>query len=449
MNRQRFFALRRIKAGRREADTPKVRIALTHKLVLGSLVVAGAALSLPAIIRMLGVDFAESASSFVALAAGGGIGLLLSRTLGRSFRRLADLAERLRTGNLIGLGEPSSSALRDETDDLSDCMQEIVVALHEVFERVQHGADRVTASGQDLKASACSVAGGNESIESTLDDLSQGGERQKELVCSASDLIQQIANQIERDSLRAKEACDFAADASSKATRGVEATGLAIGKLHVVFGQIEKTSGMVFDLEAKTRDVHRITEVITSIANRTSLLSLNASIEAARAGESGRGFAVVADEIRKLSESAGQSASEIAKLVHEIQSDTVEVADEMRCSRQVIGEGREDVNTIASSLEGVSDVVSEAATRSEAILRGTDSHAVNAERVVASMVELTRRIADNSNSLERVAKTVTSQVEAATAITSQSDELGEIAENLRGAIEAFRSSGGRRRTDFA
>ena len=71
MNCQRFFALRPIKAGWRKADTPRVRIALTHKLVLGSLAVAGAALSLPAIIRMLGVDFPESASSSVALAAGG------------------------------------------------------------------------------------------------------------------------------------------------------------------------------------------------------------------------------------------------------------------------------------------------------------------------------------------------------------------------------------------
>lgn len=67
-----------------------------------------------------------------------------------------------------------------------------------------------------------------------------------------------------------------------------------------------------------TKDIQAASQLITEIASRTNLLSLNASIEAARAGENGRGFAVVANEIRSLSEQSRQSAAKINAIVHQL-----------------------------------------------------------------------------------------------------------------------------------
>ena len=86
-------------------------------------------------------------------------------------------------------------------------------------------------------------------------------------------------------------------------------------------------------------------EVITSVAGSTNLLSLNASIEAARAGEAGRGFAVVADEIRKLAESAGRRAEEIAKLIHEISNTVERNADRAREAFGFAAEANQKANS--------------------------------------------------------------------------------------------------------
>jgi len=59
-----------------------------------------------------------------------------------------------------------------------------------------------------------------------------------------------------------------------------------------------------------------LVKVITSIAQQTSLLALNAEIEAAHAGNAGRGFAVVAYEVRKLSVLTTKAAADIGQKIH-------------------------------------------------------------------------------------------------------------------------------------
>jgi methyl-accepting chemotaxis protein len=246
---------------------------------------------------------------------------------------------------------------------------------------------------------------------------------------------------VELNASRAREAFGFAAEANQKAGTGVDVSRLAIEKMRSVFERVEKAGGRVFELEAKTRYVHQITEIITSVANRTNLLSLNASIEAARAGEAGRGFSVVADEIRKLSESAGESAEEISKLIHEIQSETGQVADEMREASHVIGEGREDVNTIAVSLEQISMAVSEAAARSEEIFHGADSHAMSTERIVSSIDDIAKAVTHRADAVENVSRTAGRQLEAVDVIVESSDALTRMADELQSTLNRFGTTG--------
>ena len=418
-----------------------MRIPLAYKLVLASLVVAFASIGLPEAIRATGIAFPMWATIFVALGAGGTLGFVFSRLVGSKLERLREATELIRAGDLRRELFPASTArFPDETDELVESVRVMRAGLCELVDHLQRTADRLSAGAQDLSHSIQNVSAGNGEISTAMGEVAESVSHQREALDHGARIIQEIASDIELNAGRAREAFGFAAEANQKAGTGVEVSRLAIEKMQTMFERVEATSQMVFDLEAKTRHVHQITEIITSVAHRTNLLSLNASIEAARAGEAGRGFSVVADEIRKLSENAGRSADEISKLVHEIQSDTNQVADEMRRSSEGIGEGREDVNTIADALSQISMAVGEAAARSEEIFHGADSHAMNTERMVASMDEIARGASGSADSIADVSRTAESQLAAVSQILDASSSMTELAGELREVLGSFRTS---------
>jgi hypothetical protein len=71
------------------------------------------------------------------------------------------------------------------------------------------------------------------------------------------------------------------------------------------------------ELREKSITITKAVSQIIGIADKTNMLSLNASIEASKAGESGRGFAVVAQQIRKLADVTRTVSDQVNTLMRE------------------------------------------------------------------------------------------------------------------------------------
>jgi methyl-accepting chemotaxis protein len=419
-----------------------VRVALTHKFVLGALFVSLVVSGLPGVLDLAGVVVAPWAPPFVALGVGGALGFFLSRSLSRSFARLGLATEAIGRGDLTSLAAPTvPPAFPDETWEIACGIRRMVESLRDLVEGVQNAAARVSGASIALSESAQRARGGNDDVSGAVGRLAADVAEQQKLLHGAMHLVREIASTIELNAERAREAFGFAAEANQKAGAGVDVSRLAIEKMRTVFERVENAASRVFELEAKTRHVNQITGMITSVAQRTNLLSLNASIEAARAGEAGRGFSVVADEIRKLAESAGRSAEEISKLVHEIETDTAEVAEGMRESSLVIGEGREDVDTIAVSLEQIRSAVGEASRRAEEIFEGADIQSTDVRRMVGSMEEISRVAASNGTAIEGVAATTRGQADVMEHNVESARSLSELAASLQELTRRFHTGG--------
>ncbi len=125
-----------------------------------------------------------------------------------------------------------------------------------------------------------------------------------------------------------------------------------------------------------TKEIQQAIDIINNIANKTNLLSLNASIEAARAGEAGRGFSVVAGEIRALAEQSRQSAEAIGKIIHTLE---------------------EKSNKSVSNIKMVQD----AFKRQTESLEKTDGMVGQANRLIHDVAEKVKEIETNSRELEK------------------------------------------------
>ena len=415
-------------------------MALSQKFALGSLVVAGAAVCFPLATEATGIPVEHWVVPFVALGVGGALGFVLSRSLARSFSALGSATERISRGDLtVQIPVEEGGAFPDETQDLARSVQRMLASLRDLVGHVQRTADRVSHAAADLARSAQAVAAAGEQISTTVNGIAEGVAGQQELLAGATRGVHDRAAAIELTASRAREAFGFSAEASQKANAGADASRLAREKLERVFERVEQSGELVFRLESKTRHVNQVIEVLTGLAHRTNLLSLNASIEAARAGEAGRGFAVVAEEVRKLAESSGRSASEVAGVVHEIETETRAVADAMRDSSRMIGEGREDVGTIAAALEQVRAAVQEAALRSEEIFQDADAQARDAERLAVSMDEVAKMAATHAQAVEEVATLALRQHDGTAGIATSSGALAALAVELRGVLGRFRT----------
>ena len=130
---------------------------------------------------------------------------------------------------------------------------------------------------------------------------------------------------------------------------GLEGTSKLSKKNETLNELMKKTSENVEQMEKLTNMIEGFAGVIAGIANKTNMLSLNASIEAARAGEHGRGFAVVAKQVGELATQSATSSKEIKETIQSVQG----VTNEMVASMEQLVKAIEEQNQITVSVSQI------------------------------------------------------------------------------------------------
>ncbi|MFZ5595685.1 MAG: methyl-accepting chemotaxis protein [Bacillota bacterium] len=114
----------------------------------------------------------------------------------------------------------------------------------------------------------------------------------------------------------------------------------------LVEGQSKTSVEIVNKLYAQSEGIVKSLELVTGIAQRTNLLSLNAAVKAVKAGDAGRGFTVVAEEVGKLAEQSGSAARDIGDVVNEIAGCSRQAMSVINDEYQIVTDETEKINSL-------------------------------------------------------------------------------------------------------
>jgi len=189
--------------------------------------------------------------------------------------------------------------------------------------------------------------------------LEKGARHQLVEIAQMTDSMQRMEDAMGHITVHVEEAVEHAGVASQQILRGQESVGRAQHEITQLATRLEGTNHTVQGLAVKAEQIGSVLEVISSIANQTNLLALNAAIEAARAGEQGRGFAVVADEVRNLAQRTAVSTQEIKTIIEGLQQGSRQAVEAMHDSRQGVERCVEDSQLAVEMLQAVGNDITQ------------------------------------------------------------------------------------------
>lgn len=327
----------------------------------------------------------------------------------------------------------------DEFGVMSKAIQGLQQQLDHTVVTIKGQSEKLFSSSDTMMKSATNMSETTSQVDQAVSDIAQGATSQADSTQKATDTVVRIGEMIE-----AATAAVAQLDTVSK--QMTEAQNTASGILNDLDEINKQTTDAVDEIARQTDQtnesaakIQEVTSLISSIAEETNLLSLNASIEAARAGEAGRGFAVVAEEIGKLAEQSNQSAKQIEDIIAQLVADSSRSVRTMETVREITSRQSEDIGKtneafgkitegIAASNECVSNISNQM----------RDMDLARAE-VVDTVESLSAIAEENAASTQESSASVTQINEIAGDIRESSGNLRDIAEVLRNNMNEFKN----------
>jgi twitching motility protein PilJ len=285
-------------------------------------------------------------------------------------------------------------------------------------------ADQFSDIISKVKVATQAVDVTSEEVASQTMTLAEKNIEQVKGVTTAVAEIEQMVASIRAVADNAQKSASVSRQSRVNAQQGAQAVIETNKAMAEIREQINETARSIKRLGETSLEIGNIVQIIDEIADRTSILALNASIQAAMAGEAGHGFAVVADEVQRLADSSSNSTKQIEVLVKSIQTEIKEVSNRIDEGIGKVVQGSKLADGAHEKLQEIEQVSNDLAELIEAITVATTSQVQMSETIAKTMKEVGEVSRESSLSSQDTATSM--------------NVLSRTARDLRSAVEVFK-----------
>lgn len=337
--------------------------------------------------------------------------------------------------------DESQKKLSDRKDEIGAISRAVDILRKElvgVIGRIEDHSATVMETSHRLNSDTEMIFNTVQQVDQAVQDMADGAMSQADETQKATENIVLMGSMIEENSMEMEELNKTAEgmySSSEVAARTLdtmeEVNRKAQNAIDLIYEQTNTTNESAMKIKAATT-------LITSIAEETNLLSLNAAIEAARAGEQGRGFAVVAEQIQKLAEESNESAKQIGQIIALLMADSEKAVRTMGEVKQVMEDQNENVGMTKERFSEMHDGIDKTIEGIRIIaekMEKIDNTRINVVDIVQNLTSLAQ---ENAAGTEETSASVTEVGEHMSRISQNAAELRNIADGLQKEMEVFR-----------
>lgn len=344
----------------------------------------------------------------------------------------------LAEGDLHTEIDPAALKRKDELGEMSRETNKLKEQLVEILTKVHEGSASLLKAGNELSDMASQTSQTADEISEAVEDISRGAVSQADEIDAVSSNIMSMGEEIAGivSGVTQLDHTSEEMEVSRSSTMTI-VDNLAASNQKTL-DAIAKIGEQIKTTNDSAGKINEAIQIITSIAEETNLLALNASIEAARAGEQGKGFAVVANQIQKLAEQSNDSSQKIAETIAHLIQDSNRTVDVMQEVEQIINEESDKLEQTRIEFDNVSKGIERSRTETEGIKGRTTSCDNSRQSVVDTVTNLSAISEENAASTQQTTASMQELNATINLLAEEARNLTKLSKSLDQDVKFFR-----------